>query len=113
MHEFAITKSIINMVQKQAESSNANRVTKVILVVGDLSAVVDESVQMYFDILSEDTLACGAELVFKRVKTQFQCGACGNKFLKEESGFDCPLCSQPGVLTGVGREFYIESIEIE
>lgn len=113
MHEYAVTKSLISTSVAEAKKAGATRITEIRMVIGDLSTIIDESVQMYFDIISEGTIAAGAKLVFKRVAAQFQCKRCGRKYNKPQTGFDCPDCGETGIPTGVGREFYIESIEVE
>jgi hydrogenase nickel incorporation protein HypA/HybF len=113
MHEYAVTKSMINIVLEEIKNREIQKVTEVRLVIGDLSTIIDESVQMYFDILSEGTIAKGAKLIFKRVKAEFKCKACGYVYNKPVKGFDCPKCSGLGIPTGVGKEFYVESIEVE
>jgi len=113
VHEYAVTQSMITMAVEEANKVNASRIIEIRLVIGDLSTIIDDSVQMYFDIMSEGTLAEGAKLVFKRVKAEFECKACGEVFVKPPQGFDCPKCGGLGTPTGVGREFYIDSLEIE
>jgi Zn finger protein HypA/HybF (possibly regulating hydrogenase expression) len=113
MHEYSVTMGLIKMVVEEAKKVKAKKVDEIRLVIGDLSTIIDDSVQMYFDILSKDTLADGAKLVFKRVEAQFECTACGNIYNKPKIGFDCPVCGALGRPTGVGKEFYVESIEVE
>ncbi len=113
MHEYAITENIIKTVNAEAEKAGAKKITEIKLVIGDLSSVVDESVQMYFDIISKDTLAECAKLVFKRVPAEYRCRQCGNEFVRNSSSFDCPKCGGDSILTDKGKEFYIESIEVE
>ena len=113
MHEYAVTQSIIRTVTEEAEKAGVQKISEIRLVVGDLSTILDDSVQLYFDMLSEGTPAAGARLVFKRIPAEFRCGSCGHLFEKPRRGFDCPLCGAPGTLTGRGKEFYIESIEAE
>jgi hydrogenase nickel incorporation protein HypA/HybF len=113
MHEFAVTEEIIRMADDEAKKIGAKKITGIKLVIGDLSTFIDESVQMYFDILSKGTLAEGAELSFERICAQFKCNTCENIFNKPIKGFDCPSCGQIGSPTGVGKEFYIECIEVE
>ena len=113
MHEYAVTKSIINIATEEAKKAGSNKILEIRLVIGDLSTIIDESVQMYFDIISEGTTAQGAKLSFTRIKAEFQCNACKLKFIKPVRGFNCPDCGEPGTPTQVGREFYIESIEVE
>jgi hydrogenase nickel incorporation protein HypA/HybF len=113
MHEFAVTQGMLDLVLTEAKKAGALKVTEIRLVIGDLSTILDESVQMYFDIMSEGTIARGAKLIFKRVASRFRCKGCGNEFEKPRRGFDCPRCGGLGLPTEVGREFYIESIDIE
>lgn len=113
MHEYAVTKSIVHIATEEAAKAGAAKIIEIRLVIGDLSTIIDESVQMYFDIISEGTLAQGAKLSFTRVKAEFECKSCHSKFIKPETGFKCPICGELGTPTGVGREFYIDSIEVE
>lgn len=113
MHEYPVTVSIVDLVSQEAQKAGVGRVTEIRLVIGDLSSIMDESVQMYFDIISKGTPAEGARLVFRRVAAQFRCKQCGLSYDKPKQGFDCPRCGGPGSRTGVGTEFYIESIEVE
>lgn len=113
MHEYAVTKSMIDIAVKEADKAEAGKITEIRLVIGDLSTIIDDSVQMYFDILSEGTAAEGAKLVFNRKPAIFRCRECGNEFVKPAKGFDCPKCGGLGTPTDAGREFYIESMEVE
>ena len=112
MHEYAVTKSIINLVVEEAKRANAGNIIEIRLVIGDLSTIIDESIQMYFDIISEGTLAQGAKLSFRRIKAEFKCIKCNSVFIKPDKGFNCPYCGELGTPTDIGREFYIESIEV-
>ncbi|HEX2946853.1 MAG TPA: hydrogenase maturation nickel metallochaperone HypA [Clostridia bacterium] len=113
MHEYAVTRNIVDIAVKEAEAAGAGRILTIKLVIGDLASIIDESVSMYFDIISKDTIAEGAKLVFKRMPALFLCKSCGREFQKPRSGFDCPFCGGEGRLTDAGREFYIESLEVE
>jgi len=113
MHEYSVTMGLIKMVVEEANKVNVKKITEIRLVIGDLSTIIDDSVQMYFDILSKGTVAEGAKLVFKRIEAQFECTSCGHIFNKPKTGFDCPACGELGRPTGVGKEFYVESIEVE
>lgn len=112
MHEYAVTKSIIDIVLGEAKKVKVNSVKEIRLVIGDLSTVIDESVQLYFDILTEGTILEGTKLIFKRQKAIFKCKECECKYEKPKIGFDCPSCGNYGIPTGEGKEFFIESIEI-
>ncbi len=113
MHEYAVTRSIIDIVIEEAQKVNAEKILEIKLAIGDLSTILDDSVQMYFDIISEGTKAQGARLVFNRIPAQFHCTKCERLFIKPRCGFECPDCGSLGKPTEKGKEFFIESIEIE
>ncbi len=113
MHELPITENIIKMTIEAATEFNASRVTQIIMVIGELSSVIDDSVQQYFDVLSEGTIASGAELIFKRLPVNLTCPTCNCDFVKEKSNFNCPECGEIGRITDGAWEFYVESIEVE
>lgn len=113
MHEMAVTENILRIVLTQAESAGVSRVTKIGLVIGELSSIIDESVQMYFSLLSENTIAADAVLEFKHIPATLKCINCGHTFPKKDHHFTCPQCGGNSRFTGDAKEFYIEAIEVE
>ncbi|MFN2270088.1 MAG: hydrogenase maturation nickel metallochaperone HypA, partial [Anaerolineae bacterium] len=51
MHELSITESILKIALRHAEQAGAKRITRLNLVIGELSGVVGESVQFYWDMI--------------------------------------------------------------
>lgn len=113
MHELAVTQSMLNLALEYAERASAQRITCINLVIGELSGIVDESVQFYFDFVSKDTLAEGAQLAFERMPARFRCRACGHEFALQDGNWACPVCQTWGGEIIAGREFYMDSIEVE
>ena len=114
MHELAITEEILRITVEHAEKAQAERVTDIHLVIGDLSSVVDDSVQFYFDFLTKDTLAQGAQLHFERIAPRARCYACGTEYTPPDSRlWTCPECEALGGEVIAGKEFYVASIEVE
>jgi hydrogenase nickel incorporation protein HypA/HybF len=113
MHEMAITEEILRISVEHAERAGAERMTDIHIVIGDLSSVVDDSVQFYFDFLSPGTLAEGAELHFHRVAARLRCRQCETEFEPQGIDWRCPNCQSMGGEVIAGREFFIESIEVE
>ena len=112
MHEYAVTQSIIRIATSEAAKAGTPKVTAINLVIGDLATVVDDSVRLYFSIIAAGTPAEGAALNFRRIRAEFFCRHCEKTFAKPAHGFDCPVCGHYGTPTDVGKEFYIESIEV-
>jgi hydrogenase nickel incorporation protein HypA/HybF len=113
MHEYAVTQNMVEVAVREAAAAGSKKILEIRLVIGDLSSIIDESVSMYFDLLSEGTAAQGAKLIFRRMPAKLVCQGCGKKYEKPRTGFDCPSCGGEGRLTDAGREFYIESMEVE
>jgi len=113
MHEMAVTGNILRIALTEAERIEATRITGITLVIGELSSILNDSVQLYFDLLSEGSIASGATLIFKRIPATLRCPACGLTYPKHGGRFACPACGADGRLTGNAKEFYIESMEVE
>ena len=112
MHELSITQNILNIVIEHARRAEAQKVTAINLVVGELTGFVDDSIQFYFDMLSPETIATGAKLNIHRIPAEIRCRACGEVFALEGHKWACPKCSAPGGEILCGREFSIDSIEV-
>jgi hydrogenase nickel incorporation protein HypA/HybF len=95
MHELAVTQSMLDLVLEEARKVGAGRIQKINLVIGNLSGIVGDSVEFYFQFLSKDTMAQGATLAFESVPTRARCR--GNTSLE---------------IVG-GNELYVDSIDVE
>lgn len=113
MHELAVTQNVLNIVLDHARKANATKVTKIYLVIGDLSSIVDESIQFYWEIIAKDTLAEQAELVFQRVAATFKCRDCQTVYRLDGQMVFCPSCGSSHIEIQSGEEFYIEAIDVE
>ena len=113
MHEYSITESVLTLALEKAKEANAIKITRINLVVGDLSGVVPDCVRFYFEHISKDTMASGAELVFATVGTKLRCSNCNHDFTPDGLEWLCPDCHESGVEITSGRECYMESIEVE
>ena len=113
MHELAVTESILDIVHRHARQAGAERVLRIHLVIGELSSIVDDSVQFYFDYLAQDTASAGAQLVFERIPVTLRCGACGHTWQPTTADWSCPRCAEAKASMVAGREFYVDSIEVE
>ena len=114
MHELAVTQSILDIASRHAEQAGAQRILAINLVIGELTGFVDDSIQFYFDFLTEDTLAQGARLHFERVPARVQCHDCGAEYAPPDSRrWACPQCNALGGEVISGKDFSVASIEIE
>ena len=113
MHELAITHNILNIALDEAATAQASKITKINLVVGELSGVVSDSIQFYFDFLKKDNAAEEATLDFRIVPAQLRCRDCQTEFNPQDSVWICPSCQGLSIEVLAGRDCNIESIEVE
>jgi hydrogenase nickel incorporation protein HypA/HybF len=113
MHELSVTESILEIALRHAKKVKAERITDLYLVIGQLSSIVDDSVEFYWDLISTDTIAAGASLHFKRVPTEVVCLDCENRFNPDQGSFFCPKCNSSQIKIVAGEEFLLEAINVE
>jgi hydrogenase nickel incorporation protein HypA/HybF len=112
MHEYPITKRIIEIADEYAAKNHAEEVKVINLVVGDYSGYVASSIELYFEIIAEGSACEKASLHIERVIPKLRCNSCGELFVRKAFSFECPYCKGEGSPTEIGQEFYIKSIEI-
>jgi len=114
MHELPITQNILKIALQYAEKEGATRIMTLNLVIGQLSSVIDDSIQFYWPIISEGTIAQDAKLNFHRVPAKLKCLTCETIYELEDGQLSaCPNCGSSQVNILAGKEFQLESIQIE
>jgi hydrogenase nickel incorporation protein HypA/HybF len=112
MHELSIVESLLTVALEHAKKADAVRIVKIYVVVGDLSGVVEDSVNLYFRFLSEKTMAKDAVIDFIRKPARLRCRGCGKIFTPENGEFRCPDCNEQTVDIIGGRELYVDRLEV-
>ncbi|MCG3210233.1 MAG: Hydrogenase maturation factor HybF [Anaerolineae bacterium] len=114
MHELPVTQSVLSIAVDAAQQNGGGRVLAINLVIGEMTSIIDDSVQFYFDILSKDTLAEGATLNFRREAATATCLDCQQQTpVKPPLVPVCPGCGSSRLVVAGGKEFYVESIEVD
>ncbi len=129
MHELSVSSAIVDTAIRHAAG---RPVTVVSVRIGSLRQVVADSLAFYFEIVSRDTLADGAELEIEHVTALMQCRVCDHEWdpapppleidaevpLAAGAGmpvlpvFRCPACEASGARVLRGDELEVESIEV-
>ncbi len=113
MHELSITESLLEIALRHARNADASKITDLYLVIGQLSSVVDDSVQFYWDIIAKDTPAEGSKLHFQRVPTEILCLDCDHQYFPNGNQMACPHCDSISIKIISGEEFFLEAINVE
>lgn len=115
MHELSVVDGILKVVLRSAADNNARKVLSISLRIGEMTDLVDEWVQHYFDFLSRDTIAAGARLKIERTPVVLRCDKCAGTLpvnIRELKKFVCPACGGEECSILSGREFHIGNIEV-
>ena len=113
MHELAITQSILDIAVKTAKDNGGVKVKEIRIKMGEYSGVVPSLIQEYFDLVSRDTLAEKALLIIDRVPLTVRCLSCGFEGAIDRMKIRCPICGGTDLKLLTGREFYVDSLEVE
>ena len=112
MHELALARSLIEMVEAYALDHHARQVKQVNLRLGEMSAMT-RALHFCFDAVANGTVCEGAILSIEEVPLTVQCRHCDE--IKAPSGrysFRCPDCGMPTPKVVTGREMQLVSIEL-
>lgn len=108
MHELAITQSVVDAVCERAAGRPVHTVR---VRVGTLTAVVADSMRFCFDLITEGTVAEGAELEIDQPPGTGHCQACATDFTLTDLVLLCP-CGSADVTITSGRELQIISMKV-
>jgi len=112
MHEMSLTESVVEIALEEARKAGASRVTRIVLDVGALSAVVPESMEFCFAAITAGTPAEGAELKIERIDGAGWCLDCSKTVVLTERFSACPECGGYKVQMTRGDELKIREMEV-
>lgn len=113
MHELPVTQALLKIALDQAQAAQAARITGIYIEVGELSSYVDDSVQFYWDIISQGTIAEGARLHFERIPLEMQCRQCQARYHPDGESFRCPKCGSNDVAVTAGDALNLVALDVE
>lgn len=113
MHELSVTQGIMQIVEAEAKKNNVKKVLSIKLMVGQLSGVMPQLIQDYFELIAMGTVVEGAKLVIERVPATIECLECKEVSAIDRMRLRCPKCNGIEVKIVTGKEFYIDSMEVD
>lgn len=112
MHELSLVEGMMGIVRESASQNSIQRVTRVKLVIGELTMALPDSLRFAFAALSQDELFRGAELEIVELGVICRCEECGSEFRPGDNYvFLCPGCGNGRVVIIQGQELYLDSYE--
>ena len=114
MHELPVIESVLSIVLEQAKKHEVKKVLSVSLVVGELSDLVDEWMQRYFDYLTKETVAEGAFLKIEGAPIIVRCRTCDEEREVEREALNrgvCQACGSEDLALISGRQYFVKDME--
>ncbi len=113
MHELAITEGIMEAAVPAAQQAGAKKILEIRLKIGELSGVFPECIREYFDVISKGTIAEGAVLKVEKIPVSIKCPDCGFEGVIDRKKIRCPECGGIDFKITAGREYFVDSLEVE
>lgn len=108
MHELGIAQEIVSVVAQRACGAT---VTRVVLEIGKLAAVLPDAVRFCFDLCTEGTSLEGASLVIIETPGQARCRACGDLVTLDRPFGRC-ACGATDLEWLSGEELKVKEFEV-
>lgn len=112
MHELAITRSVIELVETEKRRQGFSSTLEINLRVGEYSGIVPECIEDFFPLAAKGTAAEGARLNFEKIPAEFLCLDCGYEGDADRKNACCPSCRSTALKMTKGREFFVESLKV-
>ena len=114
MHELGIAQSALEAAISEMERHDSQRITALILRIGDLAAVDPDALRFAFEAVTANTAAEGAKLGIERVQPVAWCAHCDDDFTTDAIGFfKCPRCGNYSGDLRAGREIELARLELD
>ena len=112
MHEMSIALNIVKTVEEELGKAKGSRVEKLELVVGKLSGVVIESLDLALEAAKKDGPLAEAEILIEEIPGKMRCLKCGNEFVTDDFYTICSNCNQYQHEVISGKDLLIRSMTI-
>ena len=112
MHELGIVFHIIDSVEKVAAENDLEKVSAVVLELGEVSGVVpDYLTDCWRWAAAKSELMSGSELRIEALPASTHCDGCGRDYPTVAHGRTCPFCGSGSTWLLTGNEVNIKEIE--
>jgi len=108
VHELAIVNGILEAVTERSEGA---RILRIVLEIGELTAILPDALQFCFDIAAHGTAAEGAKLDIERTEGLAKCRACRREVPVHLPHGLCP-CGSTSLDLIRGDELRIREMEV-
>ncbi|MDQ0246804.1 hydrogenase nickel incorporation protein HypA/HybF [Bacillus fengqiuensis] len=114
MHEMSLMVELIHIVSEDANQRNIGYVNKIEVIVGDLSNVLPDALELAFFHIRKQGLRLideHTELHIIREAAKAKCPTCQQEFVPDYRIALCPKCQLPNCLLLAGETFRVKAYE--
>lgn len=112
MHEMSLAEGILQIIEDYAEAQRFERVSAVVLEIGQLAGVEVEALRFAFEAVSRDSLAQGAELQIVDIPGNGWCLGCSQSVPITQLYDACPRCGSYQVQAVGGTEMRVKELAV-
>lgn len=116
MHEMALMGDILHLIQEDALTKNIKTLSRVELIVGQLSNAMPDALEMAFIVYKEQNpflFTKNARLVIQKEEAEAECFLCQRRYKPDQRISICPHCHCPSGKIITGETFQVLSYEGE
>lgn len=111
MHEYSLAQEMADVII--AVLGGPRRLSTVTVVIGPLSGVSGESLSFSFTEAASTRGLGNPDLVVRKTEAEMRCSQCGHVWHSDDFAPGCPACGSWDRRIVSGREFFVESVELD
>lgn len=112
MHELSVCQALIREVEKVARRQDVERVSRVVVGIGDLSGVEPGLLEQAYPLAAAGTIAQDSELTIERRPIRVHCPRCGRESQALANRLLCAHCGDWRTTLVSGDELLLIQVEI-
>ena len=109
----SVAQNILEIVREHIHHENELKVRSIVLKIGELSGIVNESLEFCFATMIKDSPFSNVRLEIKKIPITAECKKCKTVSQLEYGIFFCDKCNNSDIELLTGRELQIEQIELD
>ena len=113
MHEMSIAQSLIEIIKDEMVKHDAKVLRSVRLNIGQMSAIVPDSLSFCFQVITEGTELAGAEIRMDVIPLTGFCRECKKDFEIIDYEFSCSHCGSTEIEATGGQDLSIVEMEVD
>ncbi len=113
MHEMALARSVVGMIEAEAARQGFSIVRRMVLELGALSCVDEHALRFGLEANVTGTIAADAQIDMETAPGKARCFSCEAEIEITERGAGCPNCGSHQLFVTSGEDMLLKSLEVD